>query len=68
MEQGLPGIPATQLGRHVDAAEEQRLDARAGAGDVGRRLEPGIGLDDDMQPGVVAALGQDIVEPDDLVR
>ena len=27
-----------------------------------------VGLDDDVQPGGVAAFGQQVVEPDDLVR
>ena len=68
IEQGLPGIPAPQLGRHVDTAEEEGVDARAGLGNVVRGLETGIGLDNDVQPDIVAALGQDIVEPNDFIR
>ncbi len=51
IEQGLPLILATQLGRHVDAAEKDCVDARAGVRNLVRGFESGIGLDNDMQPG-----------------
>ena len=68
IEQRLPLVLAAQLGGHVDAAEEHRVDARAATGDVIGSLEPGIGLDDHMQAGGVAALGQQVVEHHHLVR
>ena len=39
-----------ELGRHVDAAEKERFDARAGAGDLVRGLQALVGLDETHKP------------------
>ncbi len=57
-----------QLGRHVDTAEKEGVDARAGLRNVVRGFKCGIGLDNDVQPAIVGALGQNIIEPNDLIR
>ena len=68
VEQRLPGIAAAKLGCHVDAAKEQCVQARAAVRDLVSGLQPLVGLDDNVQARVVTALGQEIVEPDHLVR
>jgi hypothetical protein len=62
-----PGRLAAQIGRHVDAAEEQRFDAVAGAGDLGRGFERFVGLDDDMQARRQLVFGQQVAEVADFL-
>ena len=62
VEQRLPGILTAQFGGHVDAAEKQRVDARAAMSNFVGRLQPFIGFDDDMQATVMITLAQKIVE------
>ena len=50
IEQRLPGGLAAKLRRHVDAAEEQRVDQAARLRDLDTGIEPLVGLDDDVEP------------------
>ena len=51
IEHCFPGIGAAQFGSQVDCAEQQRIEARCGVGDLVGGFETLIGLNDRLEAG-----------------
>ena len=63
-----PAWSDAELGRHVLAAEQQRVDPRARLRDLDAGLETLVRLDDHLQPGRPVVRREQLVDETDLVR